>query len=104
TTLARVVEPYFQRSWRQFSSHQQTPGSKLTSFAAAVQGGKGQGGRVAYISYPIFSAFATHGNFPYRLLVRNGIERLLPDPIVRRRRCTPRRRGRRLRLNISPAE
>lgn len=81
TALARVVEPYFQRSWRHFSSHQQTPGSKLTKFAAAVTKG-----RVAYIAYPIFSAFATHGNFPYRLLVRNILERkggLLPDPILR---------------------
>ncbi len=77
-TLARVVEPYFQRSWKQFSSHFQTPPDKLSRFAAAVQNG-----RVAYIAYPIFAAFAAHGNFPYRLLVRNLINRLLPEPLLR---------------------
>jgi hypothetical protein len=78
TSLARVVEPYFDRSWRHFSSHAQTPASRLTRFSAAVQKG-----RVAYIAYPIFTAFATHANYPYRLLVRNTLDRLLPQPILR---------------------
>jgi hypothetical protein len=77
-TLARVVEPYFDRSWRHFSSHFQTPADKLTRWAAAVQKN-----RAAYIAYPIFTAFASHGNFPYRLLVRNILDRLLPEPILR---------------------
>ena len=78
TTLAKVVEPYFDRSWRHFSSHFQTPANKVSRFAAAVQKGA-----VGYISYPIFTAFALHGNAPYRLLVRNLLERLLPEPLLR---------------------
>lgn len=78
TVLARVVEPYFDRTWEHFSSHAQTPSDKVSKFAAAVQKG-----RAAYIAFPIFSAFALHGNFPYRLLVRNVIERLLPEPLLR---------------------
>ena len=77
-SLARVVEPYFDRSWRHFSSHFQTPADKLTRFCAALQKG-----RAAYIAYPIFTAFASHGNYPYRLLVRNILDRLLPEPILR---------------------
>jgi hypothetical protein len=80
TVLAKVVEPYFERSWRHFSSHFQTPADKPTRFAAAVQNG---GGNVGYVSYPVFTAFALHGNAPYRLLVRNLLERLLPDPLLR---------------------
>src|SRR5688572_1992377 len=76
TALARVVEPYFDRSWRHFSSHFQTPPDKLSKYAAAVQKG-----RVAHVAYPIFTAIAQHGNFPYRLLVRNILERLLPEPL-----------------------
>jgi hypothetical protein len=76
--LARVVEPYFDRSWRHFSSHFQTPADKLTRYAAAVQKN-----RAAYIAYPIFTAFASHGNYPYRLLVRNLLQRLLPEPLLR---------------------
>jgi hypothetical protein len=78
TSLARVVEPYFNRTWEHFSSHFQTPPDKVSRFSAAVQKG-----RVAYIAYPIFTAFATHGNYPLRLLVRNVIERLLPEPLLR---------------------
>jgi hypothetical protein len=76
--FASVVEPYFDRAWDHFSSHFQTPPDKLTKYAAAVQNG-----RVGYVSYPIFTAFALHGSTMYRLLVRNLLERLLPDPLLR---------------------
>jgi hypothetical protein len=42
-----------------------------------------QKGRAAYIAHPIFGAFAAHASVPYRLLVRNVIERLMPEPILR---------------------
>jgi hypothetical protein len=77
--VAKVVEPYFERSWKHFSSHAQTPSDKPSRFAAAVQ----KGDRVGYISYPVFTAYALHGNAPYRLLVRNLLERLLPEPLLR---------------------
>lgn len=76
--LARVVEPYFERGWRHFSSHFQTPGDRLSPYSAAIQNG-----RVAYIAFPIFGAFAQHGNIPYRQLVENILKRLLPEPLVR---------------------
>lgn len=76
--LAQVVEPYFERGWRRFSSHFQTPPDKPTPFAAATLAG-----RAAYIAYPLFSAIAQHGNYPYRLLLRNIIELLLPEPLLR---------------------
>lgn len=76
-TLASVVEPYFERTWDHFSSHAQTPADRVTRYPAAVQNG-----RVAYISFPIFSAFAEHGNYPYRLLVGNIIRRLLPEQLL----------------------
>jgi len=75
--LARVVEPYFERAWDHFSSHRQTPPDKVTAYAAAVQNR-----RAAYIPFPIFSAYASHGNYPYRLLVRNLLARLLPNPLL----------------------
>jgi hypothetical protein len=78
TSLATVVEPYFERSWQHFSSHFQTPPDKPSKFSAATLNG-----RCAYIAYPIFSAFAKHGNYPYRLLVRNIIDLLIPEPLVR---------------------
>ena len=43
--LARVVEPYFDRAWDHFSSHNQTPGDRVSRYAAAVRKG-----RAAYVS------------------------------------------------------
>jgi hypothetical protein len=75
--LARVVEPYFERTWDHFSSHRQTPPDKVSPYAAAVQ----KGG-VIYIPFPIFAAYAQHGSVPYRLLVGNLLARLLPEPLL----------------------
>ena len=78
TVLARVVEPYFERAWDHFSSHFQTPPERLARYPAVVEKGK-----VTYVAYPVFSAYAQHGNYPYRLLIGNTLNRLLPDPLVR---------------------
>ena len=75
--LARVVEPYFERAWDHFSSHRQTPPDKVTAYAAAIESA-----RAAYVPFPIFTAYANHGNYPYRLLVRNLLARLLPNPLL----------------------
>lgn len=76
--LAKVVEPYFERAWNHFSSHFQTPPEKVTPYAVATLNG-----RAAYINFAVFSAFAAHGNFPYRLLVKNIVDLLLPEPLLR---------------------
>jgi hypothetical protein len=77
--LARVVEPYFDRSWRHFSSHNQTPPKPSASpWAAAVRMG-----RVITIAYPVFKAYGTHANLPCRGLVENCIDLLLPRRLVR---------------------
>jgi hypothetical protein len=74
--LAKVVEPYFERAWNHFSSHFQTPPDKTSRYAAVVATDN-----TAYVAYPLFAAFANHGNYPYRLLVRNLLNRLI-DPLV----------------------
>lgn len=76
--LAQVVEPYFERTWQHFSSHNQTPADAVAPYAAAVRRGN-----AAYISYPIFSAYGKHGNVPLRQLVQNVLALLLPEPLLR---------------------
>lgn len=73
-----VVEPYFDRTWAHFSSHNQTPPDKLSPYVAAVKKG-----RVITVAFPIFKAYATHGNLPYRHLIAECLDRLLPEPLVR---------------------
>jgi len=76
--FGQVIEPYFERAWDHFCSHNQTPGATPTAYPIATQRG-----RVAFIPFPIFSAFAKHGNYPCRLLVKNLIDRLLPDQLLK---------------------
>ncbi len=78
--LAQVIEPYFDRTWQHFSSHAQTPGDRASGYAAATIN---SAGNVGYIAYPIFSAYGSSGNYPYRLLVRNLLDLLLPETTLR---------------------
>lgn len=78
--LCDVVEPYFERSREHFCSHRQTPPDKKSRYAAVVQKG-----RVITISVPIFAAFGQHGNVPYRQIIGNCINLLLPRPLIRDR-------------------
>jgi len=78
TVLARIVEPYFDRTYRHFSSHFQTPPRPVASPYAAVVAR----GRVATIPFPVFKAFGTHGSLFYRQMVANVLQRLLPGRMI----------------------
>jgi len=75
--LARIVEPYFERSHEHFCSHFQTPAAKLTKWPAALQRGS-----VGYIPFPVFSAYAEHGNLHYKKLVDGCIQQLIGRPML----------------------
>ena len=77
-TLCQVVEPYFQRSYDHFSGHDYTPPDRVSRYAAAIQNG-----RVITFAVPMLLAFGRHANVPYRQIIGNCIERLLPRPLVR---------------------
>jgi hypothetical protein len=76
--LASVVEPYFERTWEHFSSHNQTPPHKLSPYAALVHRG-----RTAFIAFPVFSSYAASGSLACRWLVEAALAQILPDPLVR---------------------
>ncbi len=78
SVLCRVVEPYFERRWDHFSSHNQTPADRLSKYAAVVAKG-----RVVTCAFPVFKAYATHGNLPYRALIQVCLDRLLPAALTR---------------------
>lgn len=79
TVLATIVEPYFERTWRHFSSHAQTPAKPDASpYAAAVATET-----TVRIALPVFRAYAEHGNIPCRHLVDIALRHLLPEPILR---------------------
>ncbi len=78
TVLARIWKPYFDRTYEHFSSHHQTPYDQPTDQVAAAQNGN-----IIYISFPIFSAYANNAYQVHKLLVRNCLRRLLPEPLLK---------------------
>jgi hypothetical protein len=77
-TLCHIVEPYFERAVYHFSGHEYTPPDKLSRYAAAVQAG-----RTITFAVPLLEAFGKHANVPYRQILGNCIDRLLPSPLIR---------------------
>jgi hypothetical protein len=76
--LVQVVEPYFERTYDHFSGHSYTAPDKLSEYAAAVQNG-----RVITFSVPLLEAFAKNASVPYRQILGNCIDLLLPQPLIR---------------------
>lgn len=77
--LATVGEPYFNRTWRHFTSHRHSPMAKATRRPAVVQSADG---RIIYFAHPLFRLYAQHGYIVYRQLVVNALRILLPDRLV----------------------
>jgi hypothetical protein len=79
TVLAEVVPPYFNRSYKHFSSHAHTPDDiGATPLGAGVT----INGPVAYIGYSIFSIYRAMGQPLYRYIVRGLLSRLLDNPAL----------------------
>jgi len=77
-TLAKVVEPYFDRTAAHFCSHRQTPPDKDSGYPAIVRTAN-----IVYFAFPIFRAYKLHGFSIYKILVRNAINYLMPEPVLK---------------------
>jgi hypothetical protein len=79
TVLAEIYPPYFNRSYKHFSSHQHTPDDPAArTIGVAVSEHRG----VAYIAYPIFRLYRSVGQPLYKYIVRGLLNRLIPDPAL----------------------
>lgn len=76
--LATIIEPYFERTAAHFCSHRQTPPARDSGRPAVLETES-----IAYFAAPIFRAYRRFGNLVYKLLVRNAINRLMPNPMLR---------------------
>lgn len=77
-TLAKICDPYFNRTFRTFTSHRQTPVDKESPYPAVTKHGK-----VIYIYAPIFKAYFNHGYFVYKNIVENSIDLVMPKRLIR---------------------
>jgi hypothetical protein len=76
-TLATRRDPYFNRRWDHFCSHQHTPDALDSEFPAVVSNGQ-----IVYLAHDIFTAYRQLGQMLYRDLIADALKELLPAPRV----------------------
>ncbi len=76
--LLSAREPYFMREGDRFCSHGYTPSAKGEPYPAALRNGN-----VILFSHPLFSQYRSNAPFWVKKLVKNALDLLLPDRLVR---------------------
>jgi len=71
--LAGRRDPYFNRAWDHFCSHQHTPDAVDSPYPAAVSNGQ-----IAYFAHAIFTSYRQLGQPLYRDLFADALGKLLP--------------------------
>lgn len=74
-SIGRIFDPYFNRSYRHFCSHQHTPPKPEPS---GFDGGV-LSGQIAYFAHPVFSLYRGYGAVAYREIVTRVVQRLLGE-------------------------
>jgi hypothetical protein len=76
--LMDTVMPYFDRDYRHFCSHMQTPSSGRRGYAAVIRNG-----RSIYFAHPIFRQYDANAPRWCKTLFLNALHQLLPAPVLR---------------------
>ena len=76
--LATMAAPYFDRTYRAYVSHRQTPSSGKIAAPGIVQTGQ-----CIYFAHPIFAQYQVNAPRWCKQFVLNALQRLLPDPLIR---------------------
>ncbi len=72
--LASLWHPYFNRDYKHFCSHFQTPVERKSEYPGIIRNEN-----IIYISHPIFSMYRKHGMKAYKQLILNCLNLLIPD-------------------------
>lgn len=78
--LANYVKSYFQMEWDGIHGYAYTPPEKETVHAAAAVNTKGN---VCHISFEVFKAYNKSAAYPHKALVRQCLNILLPEPLLK---------------------
>ncbi|TDG00807.1 alpha-amylase family protein [Paenibacillus piri] len=76
--LAPVIKSYFNRSYKHFCSHRQSPSSGAADYAGVVKNGS-----VIYFAHPIFTQYQQNAPRWCKQLFLNALAMLLPEPLLR---------------------
>ncbi len=70
--LGTICDPYFNRSWKHFCSHQHAPSAGPTEFASGVSKGN-----ITYLAHPVFTIYYAMGAVAYKEYAVNVINSIL---------------------------
>ncbi len=74
-SLGDIYDPYFNRTFKHFCSHQHAPNQPETSgYQLGVQHGQ-----ITYLAHPVFTLYAGYGSVAYRRFITAVIDHLLGD-------------------------
>lgn len=76
--LANVISSYFDRTWKHFCSHRQTPSSGRVDHPGIVRHGN-----AIYFAHPIFTIYEKNAPKWCKTLLLNAIDMLLSEPVLR---------------------
>lgn len=75
TSLGQVYDPYFNRSYRHFCSHQHTPYKpEASGYDMGVINGS-----ILYLAHPVFALYCDYGAVPYQEILVKTIRRFMGD-------------------------
>lgn len=76
-SLGQIFDPYFNRTWEHFCSHQHTPNQDQPSgFDCGVRHGN-----ILYFAHPVFRHYRAYGAVAYREFIVNAIRAFLGDAL-----------------------
>ena len=76
--LADVYDPYFNRTYEHFCSHQHAPLERKADRPAVTRNGN-----VIYLAHPVFGMYQRRGARFWKQLALNCLDLLLPEPMVK---------------------
>lgn len=76
--LLKFTKPYFDRNFKHFCSHRQTPSSGQTGTDAVVQLGQ-----VIYFASPVFQIYNARAPKWCKVIVKDAVNRLLPEKCLK---------------------
>ncbi len=79
-TLAERVQAYFDRHWDGFHAYYYLPPQKADGYAAAALN---KAGNICQIGFDVFSSYHEAAPYAHKLLVRQCLEQLLPQPLIK---------------------
>ena len=80
TSLADIWDPYFNKNWKHFCSHQHAPYDKINGFPGVVLN---KDKNILYFAHQIFELYGTYAEIIYKKLAKKAIDLMLPSRAVK---------------------